>query len=391
MGFVRGVSCMGVESTVSMASPSAPSPALAQPADAPSVPQTPPVPKARIEAINIFRGLAILEVVFHHTTGMALRYVDPGSVGHFLLAVVNRTLHFAVPAFLFMTAVVLTRSALKTFEPKKYYWGRVKKSLMPYVIWSVLYVFFRVLTEQDPRGVLLQPERWQVWLQYGKGYFHLYFLLIALQFYLVLPLLLPLFRRKLNLPLVVLAAFGSQLVVYLLNREGVTDWRFPATMAVWYIPAITLGMYFGANYASFEGLWRQWRLAIVAVAAVGFAWYLPQAYAALVRVPVNTFSYSAAHWVYTTTFALVLFGFAHSFARAPGWFQQPLARLGSVSLQIYLLHPALLFFFEREGLHGQPFVVAAQVLAAFLVALLVPFVIARLLEGRKLSLWLFGR
>ncbi|PYE54412.1 acyltransferase [Deinococcus yavapaiensis] len=374
-----------------MASTSVTSPPLAHPVDPPFVAHSAPAQKSRIEAINIFRGLAILEVVMHHTTGMALRFVDPGGLAHFLLAVVNRILHFAVPGFLFMTAVVLTRSALKRFEPKSYYWGRVKKSLMPYLIWTVLYVLFRVWTEQDPRGVLQQPERWQVWLQYGKGYFHLYFLLIALQFYLVLPLVLPLFRRKLNLPLLIAAAFGSQLVVYLLNREGVTNWRFPATMAVWYIPAITLGMYFGAHYSAFENLWRKWRLPLVASAAVGLAWYLPQAYAALVGSRVDNFSYNTAHWVYTTTFALVLFGFAHSFARAPQWFQRPLARLGSVSLQIYLVHPALLFFFEREGLHGEPFSVAVQVLVAFLASLLVPFVFARLLEGKKLSLWLFGR
>lgn len=368
------------------------SPSTSAPPVTSSAPTTTATPKARIEAINIFRGLAILEVVLHHTTGMALRQLDPASTLHFVLAIVNRTLHFAVPGFLFMTAVVLTRSVLREFEPKAYYWGRVKKSLMPYLVWTVLYVLFRVATSQDPPSALIDPSRWQTWVQYGKGYFHLYFLVVALQFYLVLPLLLPLLKRKWNVLLVAGVAFGAQLIVYWLNRStDLLDFRFPATMVLWYIPAITLGMYFGANYATFDAFWRRYRVPLFGLAVLGFAWYLPQSYAALVGERVDTFSYSAAHWVFTTTFAVALFGFAHSVARGPEWFRRPLAVLGGVSLQIYLLHPGLLFFANHLDFSGDPLTFGVTVLLVFLVALLVPFALAKALEGTKLGEWLFGR
>ncbi|WP_052351598.1 acyltransferase [Deinococcus pimensis] len=349
---------------------------------------------ARIAAINVFRGFAILEVVLHHTSGIALRLASEGSFTHTFLAILNRTLHFAVPAFLFMTAVVLTRSALREFRLGKYYWGRVRKSLVPYVLWTAIYAVFKVLTGANPPEVLLNPERWIFWLQYGKAYFHLYFLLIALQFYLVLPLLLPLFRRTWPLWLVVTVAFGTQLGVYWLNRStDLVHFRFPGTMALWYIPAITLGMYVGANYARFDELWRRHRRPVFAFAALGWAVYLPLAYTVLTGGRVNTFVYSAAHWVYTTVFALVLFGVAHSAARGPAWLSRPLARLGTFSLQIYLLHPAVLFWVDRRGAFpgGDSALFLLTVLGYALVALLVPFVIARALEGRRASVWLFGR
>jgi peptidoglycan/LPS O-acetylase OafA/YrhL len=348
---------------------------------------------ARIAAINVFRGLAILEVVLHHTSGIALRATTEGSLTYLLLAVVNRTLHFAVPAFLFMTAVVLTRSALREMKLGKYYWGRVRKSLVPYVLWTVLYALFKVATGANPPEVLLNPERWIFWLQYGKAYFHLYFLLIALQFYLVLPLLLPLFRRSWPLWVIVTAASVAQLTVYWLNRgTDLVNFRFPGTMALWYIPAITLGMYVGANYARFDDLWRRHRPKIFAFATLGWAVYLPLAYAALTGERVNTFLYSTSHWVFTTVFALALFGVAHSAARGPAWLHRPLSRLGTFSLQIYLLHPAVLYYVGRENLFpGQPALFLLSVLGYALVALLVPFVIARALEGTRASVWLFGR
>ena len=369
------------------------------PAAALSPAQSPPSRASdtgRLAAINIFRGLAILEVVLHHVSGLALERAAAGSNLHLLLAALNRTLHFAVPAFLFMTAAVLTRSALRSFAPGRYYWNRVKKSLLPYVLWTAIYAVFKVLTGQNEPEVLLSGERWLFWLQYGKAYYHLYFLLIALQFYLVLPLLLPLWRRRWPLWLVIVAAFGAQLLVYWLNRDGrLLHFRFPGTMALWYLPTITLGMAFGANYDRFESLWRRQRLLIIAAAAVGLGWYVPLAVNALLGNAVSGFQYSLSSWMYTTAIALLLFGVAHSLARAPAWIARPLGLLGGVSLQIYLLHPAILFGLGRLGFPGDErlFALTAALTAALYaaLALLPPFWLARRLEGRPLSQWLFGR
>ncbi|WP_084473992.1 acyltransferase [Deinococcus pimensis] len=347
----------------------------------------------RLAAVDVTRGVLTVAVVAHHVSGIVLPLAPPGPP-HVLLAALNRSLLFVVPAFLFVTALVLTRSALRSFDARRYYGTRVRTALLPYLLWTVLYVLFRVATGQDAPDVLLDPARWLTWLRYGKGYFHLYFLLIALQFYLVLPLLLPLFRRTWPLWLVVTVAFGTQLGVYWLNRStDLVHFRFPGTMALWYIPAITLGMYVGANYARFDELWRRHRRPVFAFAALGWAVYLPLAYTVLTGGRVNTFVYSAAHWVYTTVFALVLFGVAHSAARGPAWLSRPLARLGTFSLQIYLLHPAVLFWVDRRGAFpgGDSALFLLTVLGYALVALLVPFVIARALEGRRASVWLFGR
>ncbi|WP_157448909.1 acyltransferase [Deinococcus peraridilitoris] len=346
---------------------------------------------ARIAAIDLFRGLAILEVVLHHLSGVALRFTQPDTLLREALMITNRTLHFAVPAFLFMTAVVLTRAALKDFRPGRYYWNRVKKSLLPYVLWTVLYVLFRVFTSQDPPSVLTDATRWQLWLQYGKGYFHLYFLLIALQFYLVLPLLLPLVRRTPPFLVMLSAAFALQFAVYFLNRSPLINFRYPGTMALWYIPAITLGMYFGAHYSSFERFWLRYRPWIVGTALFALIWYIPQGVTVLSGGRVNTIEYSSANWVYTTAMALTLFGVAHSLARGPVWLQRPLALLGASSLQVYLIHPAVLFFFNRWGYPGETVLFVLTLLGYAVLALAIPLGIAHALKGSRLSLWLFGR
>lgn len=364
----------------------------AQPTQVKPIPvKTARVKPTRIQAIDIFRGLSILEVVMHHVLGFSIRFAELGSHLHAFLVFLNRTLHFAVPAFLFMTAVVFTQAAvLKPFNVKRFYWGRFKKSFMPYLIWTLIYGAYKIGIYG---GDWLDWQKWLFWLQYGKASYHLYFLLIALQFYLLFPLFVPMWKRKeRRFWRVVLIGFALQVAMYLLNKETqVVSFRYPATMVWWYIPALALGMYFGSRYREFEWAWRNYRVYIFVGAALGYAFYLPLAFGAMLGNPVNNYQYNIAYWIFTTSFALMLFGLAHSFARGPDWFKGPLGFLGKHSLQIYLIHPVLLDLFKKWGYPESTFLFMLTFVAYVGVALLLPLGFAYLIRNTRLSVWLFGR
>ncbi|WP_308420064.1 acyltransferase, partial [Deinococcus soli (ex Cha et al. 2016)] len=131
--------------------------------------RAPAAPGGNLTAIDMFRGLTIIEVVAHHSTGVMLRYLDPASTAHLYTLILNRTLHFAVPAFVFLSAVVLTRSLLKRFEPRRYFWRRLTRGGWPYLLWSVLYALWYVWTDQRLPESLTDPARWRDWLLYGKA------------------------------------------------------------------------------------------------------------------------------------------------------------------------------------------------------------------------------
>lgn len=345
----------------------------------------------RLTAIDTFRGLTILEVVGHHTTGMALRYAEAGTLTHDTLLVVNRTLHFAVPAFVFLSAVVLTRSLLKRFEPGRYLWRRLTRGGWPYLLWTALYALWYVWTGQRAPETLTDPARWEYWLLYGKGSFHLYFLLVALEVYVVLPLLLPLARRRPPITLMLLAGLAVQFGVYLLNRE-VLRLPFPASTVLWYLLPVLLGLGVGARLDEFPEWWRRRRWAVVPLLALAYALYLPVALAYLRGEGVTPVVYSSLSWSFTALTALTLLGLAYRLQRRPGPLTRAISVLGTVSLPIYLIHPAVLQALERlfpPG--GDPARLALTVAAFALVALLLPALIGRLLLGRRLGLLVFGR
>lgn len=364
-----------------------------------TTPETQPAPPSQrtgagtLTAIDLFRGLTILEVVTHHTTGMAFRYTTPGTLEHEVLSVLNRTLHFAVPAFMFLSATLLTASLLKRFDARTYFTRRVVRGGWPYLLWSVLYALWYVWTEQRPPEVLTDPAKWTFYLLYGKASYHLYFLLVALEAYFILPLLLPLARRKPGIPLVFLVGLVVQLGLFLLNRH-VLKFQFPASTILWYMLPVLLGVGVGANLRTFPDWWRRHWWLLVGLMLLAYAAYLPTSLANLRGEKVDALLYSVKSWLFTSLTALNLLGLSfvwhQSRARMLSGLKLLLTMLGTVSLQVYLIHPAIQQWLERSYPPGsvQPL---TQVTLYGYLSLIIPAILASLIRNTRLSTLLFGR
>lgn len=370
---------------------------LGRPLSAPTpepttVPARPPRrrPSARA-SVDTFRGITILEVIIHHSTGVALRHLDPGSGPYVAAEILNRTLHFAVPAFVFLSALVLTRSLLRRYNLRRYALRRTMRAAWPYVLWTVLYALWYVWTEQRSPQSITDPEQWRSWLLYGKASFHLYFLLIALEVYAVLPLLVLVARRRPRIVDTLMVGIPLQIGIYFLNRE-VLQLQYPTSSVLWYVLPLLLGVAVGARLREFPQWWRDHRWALIALMLSVFAIYLPEALKYLRTGRATPVLFDALSWAYTTLVALNLLGLVWRMQLRPGPGQRALASLGIVSLQVYLLHPAVLQFLERwQPPRGSDAQVIATLLAYLVVAIVVPALLAHALRRTPVSLLLFGR
>ncbi|PNY83116.1 acyltransferase [Deinococcus koreensis] len=349
-------------------------------------------PSAR-HAVNLFRGFTILEVVLHHSSGMALRLLQPESFEYAAMQVVNRTLHFAVPAFVFLSAAVLIRSLLRRFNLRRYARRRLVRAAWPYLLWSVLYALWYVWTGQRDPAVLRSPERWRTWLLDGKASFHMYFMLVALQAYVLVPALMTVARRRPGITDMLLIGLPIQLGLYFLNRE-VLHLPYPTSSVLWYILPLLLGVAVGPRLREYPDWWREHRWVILALLAVVYALYLPEALKFLRTGRATPGLFEFLTWGYTSLMALTLMGLVWQIQFRPrhGRPLVSMAKLGTVSLQVYLLHPAILqglgLLYEPQGSGGQKLLTIALYAV---IALLVPALLGRALQRTRLSLVLFGR
>ena len=340
--------------------------------------------------LDAFRGLTILAVVLHHASGLALAQAQAGSTTALLLGLLNRTLHFVVPAFLMLSAALLTASLLRRPDLGRYFRRRVLRGVWPYLLWTGLYALWYVWRGDRPASDLADPARWLFYLEYGKASFHLYFLLVALELYLILPLLLPLARRRPTIGWALALGFAAQVVVYALNA-AFFHFRFPASTVVWYLAPIVLGVAVGARLETFAAWWaRRWGW-VMAGLALATALYIPQAVTYIDGGAVIAWTYSLGNWAYTTLASLTVLALSLSLARARPRLAAPFAALGGLSLQVYLIHPALLQLLDDRGFPGQTWAFLGVFALYTLVAALLPWLLARAIQGTRVSDFLFGR
>lgn len=137
----------------------------------------------RKSEITLFSLLMCVLVIFIHVTSWTLTAMDRTSVKYLLLLFPWRLSAFVVQGFVFLSGVRLFLSA-KPFDYGRFLRGRIRRIVFPYLAWVAIYYAcfiaigwyrfsFRDLAEYVFLGTLCS---------------HFYFVVIILQFYLLMPL-----------------------------------------------------------------------------------------------------------------------------------------------------------------------------------------------------------
>lgn len=191
---------------------------------------------SRLRQIDILRLLICLCVLGRHA--VIAQYAMPVPENFTERPVVDAVAllgHFARYGFFFVSALVLVRvyahrmdAAGRLPNGSAVRWRRVRLIGVPFVLWSVIYlisaqVYERIhqnLTDATaqpwPRFIAKLPDRLVQALISGDSSYHLYFLVVTLQFTLVFPLFLRLLHRTRGRHCWLLAAsFGLQILALL--------------------------------------------------------------------------------------------------------------------------------------------------------------------------------
>ncbi|MGZ4107176.1 MAG: acyltransferase, partial [Tumebacillaceae bacterium] len=140
--------------------------------------------KARIEEIQWLRGVAFLAVVLQHTIGHYDYQPDvqvADGVAMTLLLLISK---FAVPLFIFITGLVLFYNYDGELHYVDFVRKRVKDIIVPYVVWTVFYVLY---FHEYGGGVWATVKQLLHVVFTGKASYHLWYVVMIFQFYLLFP------------------------------------------------------------------------------------------------------------------------------------------------------------------------------------------------------------
>lgn len=165
-------------------------------------------PRKYYYEISFIRAIACMCIVMIHVT--AGYYYENGSTFNWFTQFFNQITRYGTPAFAIISGFLLYNQVInRRFNLQKFWKSRFTKIIIPFVIWSILYLLLKYFHGQYMLPNFSSTEEIKYFLYFfftGGSSYHLYFLIIVVQFYFIFGLL-HLFKSRNQLILLTLISF----------------------------------------------------------------------------------------------------------------------------------------------------------------------------------------
>jgi len=177
---------------------------------------------AEVERTNFLKGFAIIAVVVIHTINYFMNRTLPDTSFWPVLITLDQLMRFSVPLFIALSGYALAQKYLKNrLNLNDFYFRRTTKLLPAYFIWTGIYYF------SSPQTFPL----WQI-LFLGKAEYHLYFVPMIFQAYLLFPLLFNLIK-KIPWIFLIFSVIAQYFIFNYINQPGWTDQKQYILFMTW--------------------------------------------------------------------------------------------------------------------------------------------------------------
>lgn len=354
-----------------------------------------PTGNRHVHEIDVVRVLTFACVIAVHTVAHTNPFASVSANAVLML------LHFTREAFFFLTGFVLVHTYLyRPVDVRMFYRKRLTTVAVPYVVWTCIYTYLPQHWHIPAASLTTLAEN----LALGSATYHLYFLLVSLQIYLLYPLIARLLKATAGHHLHLLAVSAvAQLALYcwLTYAPSPSGW-LGAVVAhddalvisyQFYVFAGAVCAYHADPVRTFIAANRV-RVAVMAVPAAALALGVyfaavadgkPAELAAAVLQPVMIV------WAMAAVLALFALGSSWSQHRVAGSHLDRVISYGSDrSFGIFLVHPAIIgYVLDCGWVRELPAV--SQTVVTYLMVVAGSLIAVEVFRRSPLSLILTGR
>lgn len=366
------------------------------------------ISKPRLAAIEYIRGISMLGVVGIHTGSQYL--ANPAANMH-LVALFEVATRFSVPIFFFISAfgMFYNLDMAQPFAYRSFLRRRIRTVLVPYVVWSLFYLAHYAVLWGD--FSVLSPFYMVFSLFFGTAGYQLYFMVILLWFYLMMPVWVWLVKRLngwLMAGLFVFQVAFDYWSCFSLSSAGVDNFFLKSLIdyrlnywVMHYIFIFVLGGYLAVHIDGFMDFMARRRSSLVAFfwlamgGLLGYYYWLIFTKGYTPLEGINTAQQLCPAGIVYTLAASLFFFTIFTIWRLPDFLRPVLSMLGRHSYFVYLAHPVAITYLGILLARSGRIMTAPLALGFYLAVVLLTLaaaVIMRRLGERfpRLNQWTIG-
>lgn len=337
--------------------------------------------KQKIIALEYIRGISMLGVVGIHTGSYSLS--NP-SVNIHLFALLEILTRFSVPIFFFVSAfgLFLSQDLTKKFDFFDFLTRRARTVLLPYLVWSIFYMAHYTFISND--FSIWKPPLLYEYILFGLASCQLYFLVILLWFYALMPVWRMMVERIIKHPLrnlgllllfqIIFNYYSSHLPAmpfanYYLNKA--LSYRLNYWV-LHYLFIFLLGAVCAVKYKDFEPLLNRYQgqvktfFYVAAAGMLSYYYYLIQIASYTPEAAVNTAQQLSTMGIIYTLASTLFFFMIFNQNNMPRIIEKTLAIFGKHSYLVYLFHPLAMYYLSTY-LEQHNIVMSAVIVIGFYV------------------------
>ena len=296
--------------------------------------------KRKLSEIDILRGIFCLFVLMIHVTATPSVSLKAMSLSSIAFSVLNIGTKVAVPGFIFISGLTLCYNYRdkEKIKVSTFFAKRFKTVVIPYILYTLLYYIVYIKNYN-------YEVSWNFFLTNlinGTMVYHLYYIIISIQFYLIFPFIHRLFKRG-NHKLILITA-----IIITLLSIGLTS---SSTFFIRYLSFFILGCYIGFNYEKVEQiiLNNSIKRYVLSSGIILTVCYIIEQY--LNRHFGTLISNNSWH-IFSSACILSYLIFSKLLYDSNSKYLKPLKELlidiSKVSFSIYLIHPLVLLYLENN-------------------------------------------
>ncbi len=334
----------------------------------------------KLREISLFEVILCLCVVMIHVLSGCINGYIKGTFLSVASFSFSRSITFAVPAFIMSSAIKMSyKFSDGKIDYLKFMTGRIKKVYLPYLVWSIVYyLYFAFHRNYFPFSI----KDMFLYMLNGEIAAPFYFIIVIMQFYLLMPLWIKMFKKLSPKRGIFIAVCITVLSKYLTHGMDINNRIFPNYLMFW-----VMGCYIGANYSKCVDFILKYKRSFLTSAALFTVLYVAMAYMEFMGM-FNLFATEVVKLIFCAASSVTLLTFCVTTAEKSelGLTKKIMIfadKLAPTTFYVYLIHCLIIFETDNIGQMLGITSVTMLFIIRFFTAYILSFVVSKLYCNMK--------